>query len=125
MSALPATPPWPLKLSIRRNARVLSIAFDDGANFDISFELLRVESPSAEVQGHSAAQKQMVRGKSDVLITRAEPVGRYAVRLVFDDGHSGLVEFLGHLERRVGVEKVVIGHRLAVQDRAARDRRLI
>jgi DUF971 family protein len=84
-------PAWPLKLTVKRDARVLTVAFDDGATFDISFELLRVESPSAEVQGHSAAQKQIVRGKSDVIILRAEPVGRYAVRLIFDDGHnSGL-----------------------------------
>lgn len=87
----PVSPPWPLKLTIRRAQHVLAISFDDGAAFEISFELLRVESPSAEVQGHSAAQKQLITGKADVTIVRAEPVGRYGVRLVFDDGHnSGL-----------------------------------
>lgn len=70
---------------------MLAVNFDDGASFEISFELLRIESPSAEVQGHSAAQKQLIRGKEGVSILRAEPIGRYAVRLVFDDGHnSGL-----------------------------------
>jgi DUF971 family protein len=82
---------WPLTITVKRGARVVAVAFDDGARFDIPFMLLRVESPSAEVQGHSAAQKQIVRGKSDVMITGAEPVGRYGVRLIFDDGHnSGL-----------------------------------
>ena len=79
---------WPTELVIRRNAKVMSIAFDDGLNFDIPFELLRVESPSAQVQGHSAADKKIVAGKSGVSVIRVEPVGRYAVRLIFDDGHD-------------------------------------
>lgn len=83
--------PWPVSLEFRAGARQLAIAFDDGAAYEIPFELLRIESPSAEVQGHSAAHKQIVRGKERVLVTAAEPVGRYAVRLIFDDGHnSGL-----------------------------------
>jgi DUF971 family protein len=78
-------------LVVKRHARVLGVDFDDGQHFDIAFELLRVESPSAQVQGHSAAQKQIVRGKSAVTITALEPVGRYGVRIIFDDGHnSGL-----------------------------------
>lgn len=79
---------WPSKLAFKRGAKALEIAFEDGKAFAIPFELLRVESPSAEVQGHHASQKQLVRGKEHVLITDAEPVGRYAVRLIFDDGHS-------------------------------------
>jgi DUF971 family protein len=79
---------WPTKLAFKRGARALEIAFEDGEAFTIPFELLRVESPSAEVQGHHASQKQLVRGKDAVLVTEAEPVGRYAVRLIFDDGHS-------------------------------------
>ena len=67
---------------------MLAITFDTGVAFDISFELLRVESPSAQVQGHSAAQKTIVRDKAGVDILRADPIGRYAVRLVFDDGHD-------------------------------------
>jgi DUF971 family protein len=83
-----AVAPWPLELVIKRSAKVLSVSFEDGNNFDIAFELLRVESPSAQVQGHSAAEKKIVIGKTDVLVLRAEPIGRYAVRLVFDDGHD-------------------------------------
>jgi DUF971 family protein len=90
MSQLAAAP-WPLELVVKRKQRVLSVRFDNGAAFDISCELLRVESPSAQVQGHSAAQKQLVTGKANVSITRMEPVGRYGVKIVFDDGHdSGL-----------------------------------
>ena len=79
---------WPVKLTFRRSARRLDIAFEGGERFSIPYELLRVESPSAEVQGHHASQKQLVPGKSGVGIDEAEPVGRYAVRLKFDDGHS-------------------------------------
>lgn len=83
--------PWPTELRFAKADKVLHVAFDDGANFSIPFETLRVESPSAEVQGHHPDQKVTVTGKEDVQITAAEPVGRYAVRLVFDDGHdSGL-----------------------------------
>ncbi|MCU0881699.1 MAG: gamma-butyrobetaine hydroxylase-like domain-containing protein [Hyphomonadaceae bacterium] len=83
--------PWPLELVFQRSARVLDVTFDDGARFAIPFELLRVESPSAEVQGHSAAQKITLTGKERVGVLRTEPVGRYAVRIIFDDGHnSGL-----------------------------------
>ncbi|PWE18145.1 hypothetical protein DDZ18_00585 [Marinicauda salina] len=80
--------PWPVRLAFRDGARALTIEFDDGARFDIPFELLRVESPSAEVQGHAPDQKRLVTGKRDVRVTEAEPVGRYAVRLTFDDGHA-------------------------------------
>ena len=84
-------PPWPSDLTFNRAAKSLHIAFDDGAVFDIPFELLRVYSPSAEVRGHRESERKLVEGKSDVGVTRAEPVGRYAVRIVFDDGHdSGL-----------------------------------
>ena len=79
---------WPTELVVKRTAKLLAIRFDDGTSFDIPFELLRVESPSAHVQGHSAADKKIVLGKSDVVVIRVEPVGRYAVRLVFNDGHD-------------------------------------
>lgn len=83
--------PWPLDLAFSAAARTLTVAFDTGETHVLPYELLRVESPSAEVQGHSAAQKRVVTGKADVGVLRAEPVGRYAVRIVFDDGHdSGL-----------------------------------
>ena len=83
--------PWPIKLAFRKSSRTLYAAFDDGAEFEIPYELLRIESPSAEVQGHSAGEKRLMLGKARVDVTAAELVGRYAVRIKFDDGHnSGL-----------------------------------
>lgn len=83
--------PWPEELRFSRSDKALHVKFDDGKHYSIPFETLRVESPSAEVQGHGPGEKKIVTGKENVLITDAEPVGRYAVRLVFDDGHdSGL-----------------------------------
>lgn len=83
--------PRPTKIKYVSATRTLELAFDTGEDFALSAELLRVESPSAEVQGHGPSQKQIVRGKENVTITKIEPVGNYAVRLIFDDGHnSGL-----------------------------------
>jgi DUF971 family protein len=79
---------WPTDIKVRRADRRVDIVFDTGETFSLPAELLRVESPSAEVQGHSPSQKQIVPGKRQVGIDRAEPVGHYAVRLVFDDGHD-------------------------------------
>jgi DUF971 family protein len=79
---------WPRELAVSRAERLLRIQFDDGASFELPAEYLRTQSPSAEVQGHSEAQRQTVGGKRLVAITGAEPVGNYAVRLLFDDGHS-------------------------------------
>ena len=80
--------PWPVELRYSKAARTLKVAFEDGAHFDLPAEYLRVESPSAEVQGHGVSTKIIVAGKKNVAIERIEPVGRYAVRLVFDDGHD-------------------------------------
>ncbi|PWR20792.1 gamma-butyrobetaine hydroxylase-like domain-containing protein [Zavarzinia compransoris] len=83
--------PWPLEIRIRRAERALEVDWDDGRKDRIPAELLRVESPSAEVQGHGPATKRLVAGKRHVAVVGAEPVGHYAVRLIFDDGHdSGL-----------------------------------
>ena len=83
--------PWPEQLRFSKADKALHVTFDDGKRYSIPFETLRVESPSAEVQGHGPGEKWLVTGKENVLVTDAEPVGRYAVRLVFDDGHdSGL-----------------------------------
>lgn len=83
--------PWPTGIKLRKAERILEISFDDGVSFALPAELLRVESPSAEVQGHGGAQKKTVPGKADVAIDTLEPVGNYAVRIVFSDGHdSGL-----------------------------------
>ncbi|BCB20500.1 DUF971 domain-containing protein [Bosea sp. ANAM02] len=79
---------WPTELRLSRDRRTLHVTFDDGASFALSAELLRVESPSAEVQGHHPSQKTIVPGKAEVEILRVEPVGHYAVRLGFDDMHE-------------------------------------
>jgi DUF971 family protein len=79
---------WPTELRLDKDRRVLTVSFDDGKSFALPAELLRVLSPSAEVQGHSEAQRVTVAGKKNVTVTRIEPVGNYAVRIVFDDGHD-------------------------------------
>lgn len=79
---------WPVEIRVDRARRRIEIDFDDGAAFAYPAELLRVESPSAEVQGHVPSQKVTVPGKRAVGIVELEPVGNYAVRIVFDDGHS-------------------------------------
>lgn len=80
--------PAPIELRLDRAARVLHVAFDDGARFALPAEYLRVESPSAEVQGHGPNERRVVAGKRGVGIAAIETVGNYAVRLVFDDGHD-------------------------------------
>ena len=81
----------PTDIKLRTKSRVLEIAFDDGSRFELSFEYLRVYSPSAEVRGHGPGQETLQLGKHEVGIRSVEPVGNYAVKLVFDDGHdSGL-----------------------------------
>lgn len=80
--------PVPTEIRLDRAARMLHVSFDDGIRFALPAEFLRVESPSAEVQGHGPGQKTIVGGKQSVGITAVEPVGHYAVRLVFDDGHD-------------------------------------
>jgi DUF971 family protein len=86
-----AAAPTPTEIKLRRQSRLLEVSFDDGSRFELPLEFLRVHSPSAEVKGHGPGQETLVVGKQDVGISRIEPVGQYAVRLVFDDGHdSGL-----------------------------------
>lgn len=83
--------PSPTDITVHQQSRVLEIAFDDGARFRIPFELMRVYSPSAEVMGHGPGQETLQTGKREVGITGLEPVGHYAVRPEFTDGHaSGL-----------------------------------
>jgi DUF971 family protein len=79
---------WPTELRLAKDKRVLTVSFEDGKSFALPAELLRVLSPSAEVQGHSEAQRVTVAGKKDVRILRIEPIGNYAARIVFDDGHD-------------------------------------
>ena len=78
----------PTEIRLRRGARVLAVSFSDGSRFELPFEYLRVHSPSAEVKGHGPGQEVLVTGKQDVGIRAVEPVGQYAVKLVFDDGHD-------------------------------------
>ena len=79
---------WPVEIRLPKDRRTLRVAYDDGRTFDLPAELLRVTSPSAEVQGHSEAERKTVGGKRNVTILSVDPVGNYAVRIGFDDMHS-------------------------------------
>jgi DUF971 family protein len=94
--------PWPTELRVDRAEKLLIVTFDDGARFALPAELLRVESPSAEVKGHGPGQKTIVAGRRHVGIMDLEPVGNYAVRILFDDMHNtGMYSwpYLHHLGR--------------------------
>jgi DUF971 family protein len=80
--------PVPAEIKLRTTSRVLEVSFADGSRFQLPFEYLRVHSPSAEVQGHGPGQEVLVLGKENVGIKAVDPVGQYAVKLVFDDGHD-------------------------------------
>ena len=82
------TAPTPTELRLRTTSRLLQVTFDDGTTFELPFEYLRTHSPSAEVQGHGPGQAVLVTGKGTVGIRAVEPIGQYAVKLVFDDGHD-------------------------------------
>ena len=89
MALAPSTPDvWPTELRLRKDRRHLTVSFDNGESFELSAEYLRVRSPSAEVQGHAPTERKTVAGKKNVAILEVQPVGNYAVRLVFDDLHS-------------------------------------
>ena len=101
--ALPPAP-RPTGLVLHKASHVLEVSFDDGAVFRLPCEYLRVESPSAEVQGHGPGQKVLVPGKRDVNINAIEPIGNYAVALHFDDGHASGIFTWGYLYE-LGVEQ--------------------
>lgn len=88
MAGLTKDTPTPTALTVHQQSRILEIAFTDGATFRLPFELLRVYSPSAEVQGHGPGQEVLQTGKRDVGITAIEQVGHYAVQPSFSDGHD-------------------------------------
>ena len=88
MAGLQADSPTPTALTVHSQSRVLEVAFSDGAHFNIPFELMRVYSPSAEVQGHGPGQEVLQTGKRDVGLSALEPIGNYAVKPVFSDGHE-------------------------------------
>lgn len=79
---------WPTEVKLKKAEKLLEISFDNGRVFRLPAEYLRVESPSAEVQGHGAGQKQIVHGRAHVGIMGLEPVGNYAIRIKFDDLHD-------------------------------------
>ncbi len=96
--------PWPSEIRLTPARDTLTIAFDNGERYALAAEYLRVESPSAEVRGHGAGPKTIVKGKQQVKIAGLEPVGNYALRIGFDDGHdSGLYSWT--YLHRLGVEK--------------------
>ncbi len=88
MAGLQAGAPVPQNLTVHSQSRVLEVAFSDGSNFRIPFELMRVYSPSAEVQGHGPGQEVLQTGKREVELAGLEPVGNYAVQPAFSDGHT-------------------------------------
>lgn len=91
MAGLDSKTPIPSEIKLHQKSRMLEIAFSDGKRFELSCEFLRVYSPSAEVRGHGLGQEVLQVGKKDVEIADIQPVGSYAVQLVFSDGHdSGL-----------------------------------
>jgi len=79
---------WPEEIRLSKSKNQLNVRFDNGTSFTLPAELLRVESPSAEVQGHGVGQKTTPSGKQNILINSIEPVGNYAIRIVFSDGHN-------------------------------------
>ena len=88
MAGLDAQTPTPQDITVHAQSRILEVAFSDGARFRIPFELMRVYSPSAEVQGHGPGQEVLQTGKREVGIVALEPVGNYAVQPTFSDGHD-------------------------------------
>lgn len=89
--------PQPTSLTVHQASRLLEVGFDDGRHFRIPFELLRVYSPSAEVQGHGPGQEVLQTGKREVDIVSIEPVGHYAVQPTFSDGHDSGIFAWGYL----------------------------
>ncbi len=85
---MPASAPWPTELKLSKDRKTLNISFDSGEAFALPAEYLRVVSPSAEVQGHSAAERKLQYGKRDVEILGLDPIGNYAIRISYDDMHS-------------------------------------
>ncbi len=95
----------PTEISLRKTSRVLALSFEGGSRFELPFEYLRVYSPSAEVMGHGPGQETLQKGKEQVMLTAVEPVGHYALRLVFDDGHdTGLYSWQYLHELGTGME---------------------
>jgi DUF971 family protein len=116
--------PWPTELRLKREERRLEIDFDDGVAFSLPAELLRVESPSAEVRGHGGEEKKIVTGKRMVAITGVEPAGHYAIRILFDDGHdTGLYTWVYLYELGLNQDRIFETYLKALAERGlSRDR---
>jgi len=113
--------PLATQIRLRRASRLLEVTFADGSRFELPFEYLRVHSPSAEVKGHGPGQEVLVLGKENVRIAAIEPVGQYAVKLVFDDGHDTGLYTWKYLHE-LGREQTSRWARyVARRERAARD----
>lgn len=88
MGGLSKDSPIPTEIKLHQQSRLLEVAFDDGQRFEMSCEFLRTHSPSAEVRGHGVGQERLQAGKREVSIDKIEPVGSYAIKLTFSDGHD-------------------------------------
>ncbi len=95
---------WPVEIRLSKDKRALSVTFDNGEAYEIDAEMLRVQSPSAEVRGHTEAERKTVGGKRNVTIIAVEPVGNYALRLRFDDAHDTGIYSWAYL-RELGANK--------------------
>nr|WP_088343730.1 MULTISPECIES: DUF971 domain-containing protein [Rhodomicrobium] len=114
----PISEDWPTEIRLNPAKDLLHIAFEDGKRFALPAEFLRVYSPSAEVTGHGAEERKIVPGKRDVLIARIEPVGNYAVRLIFSDGHgTGIFSWVYLREVGEGQAKLWEDYLAAVAER--------
>ena len=116
MAGLTSTTPQPTAITVHQQTRVLEVGFSDGQTFRIPFELMRVYSPSAEVQGHGPGQEVLQTGKREVDVTELEPVGNYAIQPTFSDGHnSGIFswDYLYHLGSQQGPLWATVSYREA------------
>ncbi len=117
--------PIPTELNLHRQSRVLEITFDDGSHFNLPCELLRVFSPSAEVQGHGPGQRVLQIGKEDVNINRIEPVGHYAIRIYFDDDHDTGIFSWDYLHRIAIDQEALWQEYLAEFEKSGHKRRVM
>ena len=113
-----STQHWPVEIRLKQAEKALEVDFDDGAKFHFPAELLRVESPSAEVMGHGPGQKTIVAGRAEVGIMGVEPVGNYAIRIKFDDMHdTGIFSWRYLYELGLNQQKVWAEYLKALEDR--------
>jgi len=113
-----STQHWPVEIRLKQAEKALEVDFDDGAKFHFPAELLRVESPSAEVMGHGPGQKTIVAGRAEIGIMAVEPVGNYAIRIKFDDMHdTGIFSWRYLYELGLNQQKVWAEYLRALEER--------